>query len=281
MQNLSDFKPKKDFLICVDSDGCAMDTMNIKHKKCFGPKFVDVYGLSEYREQVQKLWEDVNLYSKTRGINRFLALVLTLRAICEQNICPLSHEFDVLEKWTEETTALSNGALEAEFAKTGNPQLRLALEWSYAVNDAITALPDGNYSYNGVKEALKQISSSADIVVVSSANSEALESEWQTCGLTEYLSALFGQEPGTKAYIISKLTEIGGYDKSRVLMIGDAPGDLRAAEKNQVLFYPILAGKEEHSWQKLLGEAVEKFLSGTFVDEYQNTCIRAFHDNLR
>lgn len=281
MQNLSDFKPKKDFLICVDSDGCAMDTMNIKHKKCFGPKFVDVYGLSEYREQVQKLWEDVNLYSKTRGINRFLALVLTLRAICEQNICPLSHEFDVLEKWTEETTALSNGALKDEVEKTGNPQLRLALEWSYAVNDAITALPDGNYSYNGVKEALKQISSSADIVVVSSANSEALEREWQTCGLTEYLSALFGQEPGTKAYIISKLTEIGGYDKSRVLMIGDAPGDLRAAEKNQVLFYPILAGKEEHSWQKLLGEAVEKFLSGTFVDEYQNTCIRAFHDNLR
>jgi anti-sigma F factor len=138
MQNLSDFKPKKDFLICVDSDGCAMDTMNIKHKNCFGPKLVDVYGLSEYREQVQKLWEDINLYSKTRGTNRFQALVLTLRAIREQNICPLSHEFDVLEKWTEETTALSNSSLEAETEKTGNPQLRFALKWSYAVNEAIT-----------------------------------------------------------------------------------------------------------------------------------------------
>lgn len=281
MQNLNDFKPRKDFLICVDSDGCAMDTMNIKHKNCFGPKFVDVYGLSAYREQVQNLWEDINLYTKTRGINRFQALALTLRTIREQNICPLSHEFHILEKWTEETTALSNSALEAEFAKTGNPQLRLALEWSYAVNDAITALPDGNYSYNGVKEALKQMSCFADIVVVSSANSEALEREWKTCGLTEHLSALFGQEPGTKAYLISKLTEIGGYDKSRVLMIGDAPGDLRAAEKNQVLFYPILAGKEEYSWKELLGEAAERFLSGTFAGEYQDTCIQAFHDNLR
>ena len=281
MQNLSDFKQRKNFLICVDSDGCAMDTMNIKHKNCFGPKFVDVYGLSAYREQVQNLWEDINLYTKTRGINRFQALALTLRTIREQNICPLSHEFHNLEKWTEETTALSNSALEAEFAKTGNPQLRLALEWSYAVNDAITALPDGNYSYNDVKEALEQMSCSADIVVVSSANSEALEREWKTCGLTEHLSALFGQEPGTKTYLISKLMEIGGYDKSRVLMVGDAPGDLSAAEKNQVFYYPILAGKEEQSWKRLIGEAVEKFFSGTFAGEYQDSCIRALHDNLR
>lgn len=281
MQKLSDFKPKKNFLICIDSDGCAMDTMNIKHKNCFGPKFVDVYGLSEYREQVQKLWENVNLYSKTRGTNRFQALVLTLRAIREQNICPQSHEFDVLEKWTEETTALSNSSLEAEVEKNANPQLRLALKWSYAVNEAITALPDGNYSYNGVKEALEQMSCSADIAVVSSANSEALEREWQTCGLTEHLSALFGQESGTKTYLISKLTEIGGYDKSHVLMVGDAPGDLSACEKNHVFYYPILAGKEEQSWKQLIDEAVEKFLSGTFAGEYQDSCIRAFHENLR
>ena len=281
MQNLSDFKPKKNFLICVDSDGCAMDTMNIKHKTCFGPKFVDIYGLSDYREQVQKLWEDINLYSKTRGINRFQAIVFTLRTICEQNICPLSHEFDVLERWTVETTALSNSSLKAEFEKTKNPQLRLALEWSYGVNEAITALPDGNYSYSNVKEALEQMSCYADIVVVSSANGEALEREWQTCGLTDHLSALFGQEPGTKTYLISKLTEIGGYDKSRVLMVGDAPGDLRAAEENQVFFYPILAGEEEQSWEQLIGEASEKFFSGTYAGEYQDSCIKAFHDNLK
>lgn len=28
------FTKKKDFLVCVDSDGCAMD---IKHFNCFGP----------------------------------------------------------------------------------------------------------------------------------------------------------------------------------------------------------------------------------------------------
>jgi hypothetical protein len=64
-------------------------------------------------------------------------------------------------------------------------------------------------------------------------------------------------------------------------MVGDAPGDLSACEKNQVLFYPILAGKEEQSWKQLIDEGVAKFLSGTFAGEYQVSCIRAFYDNLR
>ena len=280
MQNLNDFKPIKDFLVCIDSDGCAMDTMNVKHKTCFGPKFVDVYGLGAYRERVQTLWENINLYTKTRGVNRFQALVLALRAIREQNICPLAHEFDALEKWVAETTALSNQALKAEAEKTGNPQLQLALSWSYAVNEAIEALPDAEYAYRGVRAAMAQISRFADIFVVSSANGEALAHEWQFCGLTGYLRAMFGQEAGTKASLIERLTSLGGYDKSRVLMIGDAPGDLRAAEKNGVLFYPILAGKEEQSWQALPAEALERFASETYAGAYQQACISAFHENL-
>lgn len=36
--NLTNYKKKKEYLICVDSDGCAMD---IKHIKCFGPCMVE------------------------------------------------------------------------------------------------------------------------------------------------------------------------------------------------------------------------------------------------
>ena len=31
-----EFVKQHDFLICVDSDGCAVDTMDIKHFRCFG-----------------------------------------------------------------------------------------------------------------------------------------------------------------------------------------------------------------------------------------------------
>ena len=35
----------RDYLLCVDSDGCAIDGMTIKHKKCFGPAFIEEFGL--------------------------------------------------------------------------------------------------------------------------------------------------------------------------------------------------------------------------------------------
>ena len=38
MKSLDEFVKKKRYLICVDSDGCAMDTMDVKHIRCFGER---------------------------------------------------------------------------------------------------------------------------------------------------------------------------------------------------------------------------------------------------
>ena len=62
-------------MVCVDSDGCAMDTMEVKHRKCFGPKMIEVWGLQDIEEKFLEMWNMINLYSKTRGINRFKGLV--------------------------------------------------------------------------------------------------------------------------------------------------------------------------------------------------------------
>ena len=50
--SLQGFQKKKDYLICVDSDGCAMDTMNIKHIKCFGPCMVEEWGLQRWEKEI-------------------------------------------------------------------------------------------------------------------------------------------------------------------------------------------------------------------------------------
>ena len=78
MKSLDEFVKKKRYLICVDSDGCAMDTMDVKHIRCFGPCMVKEWGLEEWQDQVLKRWNEINLYSMTRGINRFLALAQAL-----------------------------------------------------------------------------------------------------------------------------------------------------------------------------------------------------------
>lgn len=71
-------KKEHDYLICIDSDGCAMDTMNSKHFYCFGPEWVKQYGLEDIQEEALKYWNQINLYSKTRGINRFKGLAMGL-----------------------------------------------------------------------------------------------------------------------------------------------------------------------------------------------------------
>ena len=48
--NLLNFKKEKDFLVCVDSDGCAIDSMDIKHINCFGPCMVDEWDLSKWHD---------------------------------------------------------------------------------------------------------------------------------------------------------------------------------------------------------------------------------------
>ena len=59
---LENFEKKRDFLICVDSDGCAMDTMDIKHIRCFGPCMVKEWGLGTWQEAILARWNDINLY---------------------------------------------------------------------------------------------------------------------------------------------------------------------------------------------------------------------------
>src|SRR6478752_10826553 len=73
-----DFTPKHEFLIGIDSDGCAFDTMELKHKECFIPQIINHYGLQGLSKYAREAAEFVNLYSKSRGINRFPALIESL-----------------------------------------------------------------------------------------------------------------------------------------------------------------------------------------------------------
>ena len=72
---LKEFKPKHDFFVGIDSDGCAFDTMEIKQKECFAPQLIKFFELQAVSRYAREVSEFVNLYSKWRGTNRFLALL--------------------------------------------------------------------------------------------------------------------------------------------------------------------------------------------------------------
>lgn len=273
-----EFNRTSDYVVCIDSDGCAMDTMEVKHRECFGPQWIHTYGLGQYFDECMELWLSINLYSMTRGINRFKGLALALVEAEKRGY----KEIDGLPafvKWTEEAKELSNPSLMAFSQKDSSPCAELALLWSIRTNRAIHCLPGDDMPFPNVKWSMDEMSEKADLVAVSSANREAVEAEWTKHSLKESCKALLTQEAGSKAFCIGELIR-RGYAPGNVLMIGDAPGDRDAARKNGVWFYPILVGKEGESWAELLDTAFPKFISGEFDSEYQETLIRKFETNL-
>ena len=255
------------FVVCIDSDGCAMDTMDIKHIRFFGPlaaKYFEIKDQEVYLEE----WNRVNLFSETRGINRFKGLLLSLEFAKEHG--EAIEDFSVFANWCNHTTSLSNQSLEEEIAKHNDALLVKALDWSKAVNHGIeTELVGEDKPFEGVKSALEEISKVAQIAIVSSANSEAVNSEWKRHGLMPFVSEFFGQERGSKAAAIKEIKSLG-FEKEKILMVGDAPGDLDAAKVNEVHFYPILFGKEKESWETLVTKILPEFIGGHYDDkEYQ------------
>ena len=274
---LQAFAKQKAYLICVDSDGCAMDTMDIKHFRCFGPCMVEEWGLEGWSEAILRRWNAINLYSGTRGINRFKGLAMALTEI-DKVYCPIEGVAE-LAAWAEHAPELSNQAI-AEAAKTAKgPALAKALSWSKKVNAAIDALPESDKKpFPGVAEALAAAHRVADVAIVSSANREAVEEEWTRCGLLPSVDVLCCQDSGSKAACIAQLKE-KGYDPAHILMVGDAPGDQAAASKNGVFFYPILARHEAESWADFTAQALPALLDGRYAP-YGAEMARRFEKNL-
>lgn len=279
MTDLFDYKKKHNFLVCVDSDGCAMDTMDIKHFRCFGPCMVDEWGLDEWRDEILARWNDINLYTMTRGINRFKGLAMALSEISERYV--VIEDLIDLVFWAESSPELSNSALKAAILeKPDSMALKKALAWSLAVNSAITELPESEVKpFPLAREALEFAHRSADVAIVSSANLDAVLEEWEKHGLLPHTDIVLAQNAGSKAMCIAKLLEMG-YDPSCVVMCGDAPGDLAAAEKNGVHFYPILVGSEGESWREFIDIGFEKLITGQYSGEYGELKKNEFISNL-
>lgn len=262
MKDLQQFTRQKDWLVCVDSDGCAMDTMNSKHFRCFGPCLVEEWGLQRWSDTVLRRWNEINLYSMTRGVNRFRGLALMLAEINE-TLCPIEGVQELTD-WVAAAPELSNRAVEQAAARAKGPCLAKALAWSRKVNAAIDAMPASEKKpFDGAAAGLAAARAVADVAVVSSANREAVEEEWARCGLLDSVDVVCCQDTGSKADCLAALLRTG-YAPDHLLMVGDAPGDRAAARQNGVWFYPILVRHEAESWAELADTALPALLAGRY-----------------
>ena len=255
--------------------------MEVKHKECFIPATINHYGLQPVSKFAREAAEFVNLYSTSRGINRFPALIQTLELLAVRpEVIARGIRVTVPEglvSWIQRETKLANPALEKVVAERGDPDLAQALGWSREVNSVIERVVHGVPPFPLVRESLEALSGKADVLVVSATPGEALQREWSEHDLSRHLRIICGQEAGTKKEILQVAKH---YKPHHALMLGDAPGDASAAEANDALFFPILPGEEDSSWKRFLNEGLGRFFAQTFAGEYQETLLDEFRAKL-
>ena len=219
-----------------------------------------------------------NLYSKDRGANRFPALAKAIKLL---SVRPQVQARGVkmpdmtgLEDWLKRETKLGNATLAAE-VKGGNKSLDEVKVWSDAVNKTVEDLVHGVPPFPLVRESLAKLNEKADAMCISQTPVDALQREWSEHGINQFVKMIAGQEMGTKTEHL-KFATTGKYAAGKVLMIGDAPGDFKAAKANGALFFPINPGKEELSWERLHHEALDRFFAGTYAGDYESRLVQEF-----
>lgn len=281
--NLRNLKPVREFFIGIDSDGCVFDSMEVKQKEFFIPtalKYFDLYGISKL---LRETWEFVNLYSIYRGGNRFTSIIKVFELLSERKeIKDTGYklpDLTSLKEWVNTETKLGNANLRIYFESNYNQDLEKVIRWTEAVNEDITHWLRNIPPFINAKQSINKISTFADVVVVSQTPLEALYREWTEHDLMRFVSAIAGQEHGTKSDHIA-LAAKNKYPDNKILMIGDAKGDLDAARNNGILFYPIIPGNENDSWERFLNEGLEKFRKGIFAGSYEKELLSEFVNSL-
>ena len=277
------FQPKKEFFIGIDSDGCVFDAMEIKHKECFIPNLVNDWGLQTVSRYAREVHEFVNLYSKWRGLNRWKNVIRTLDMLRDhpevkrrEAVIP---DPVGLRGFVESGLDLNDAGLYTYMKDHNEPDLKTGVIWSADVNSSIERIVHGLMPFRYVYESFEDLVNFADLACVSATRNTDLSREWTYAGIIDKVDLLCGQEVGSKENILH-LTAQNKYAENHILMMGDAPGDMKAARAVGALFYPIMPGHEADSWDRFYHEAYQKFLNGTYAGAYEAGLISEFESLL-
>jgi phosphoglycolate phosphatase-like HAD superfamily hydrolase len=283
MNLLEKLEPQKNFFIGIDSDGCVFDTMEVKHKEFFVPNTIKAFELYAISKYVRETWDFVNLYSKTRGINRFPALVRVMSLLSERaEIIEMNYplpDMEPLKEWISKETRLGNPVFKEYCKSNPHPSLEPILKWTEAINMDIARWLRNVPPFHYAGKSIEKLHGVADSIVVSQTPLEALTREWEEHKIDRYVRAIAGQELGTKTEHLAMAAK-GKYPDSHILMIGDAPGDFKAAHDNGALFFPVIPGMENKSWKLFFEEALDMFINEKYEGEYQDKLLREFDKSL-
>ena len=253
------------FLIGVDSDGTAFDSMNIKHLDAFIPATLEIWPMpAAAAERFTEIEKVVNLFSSLRGINRFPGLLEAFERL--ERECPGEAglpDLSDLRAYVAGENKYSPATLKAWMQRYPSEELQKVLAWSDRADALFAKACEGLMPYPGVREALTDAHQSAAVAVVSSAAKAGLEKDWAAGGLIPCVDLLMSQEDGSKTAQLLK-AKAQCCDTVSALMLGDTDSDGISAHEAGALFYPIMPGDEETSWKRFREVILPLFLAGRY-----------------
>jgi phosphoglycolate phosphatase-like HAD superfamily hydrolase len=251
--------------------------MERKQKQVFIPQAIASLGFADIADRYRATAERVNLYSRTRGANRFEALATCL-AIMRDDPELHARVPDPAPLWefVRSGRPLSHESFRDYAAARPSAFVSLVLHWSAESNKRITAEIAAGRPFPGAAECIAALTQFARVMVVSATPREALRAEWSGAGLLEHVDEVAGQERGPKKAQLAE-ARAAGFAGDSCLVIGDAPGDHAAAEANDMRFFPVIPGREQACWEELLETGIERFRRGGFAGTYQNKLLTDFY----
>ncbi|MCU0918486.1 MAG: HAD hydrolase-like protein [Planctomycetes bacterium] len=287
-QPLKDFQPAHGFFVGIDSDGSVFDTMGLKQRECFCPWMIGHFGLQPVAAAARECREFADLFSKTRGANRHKTLKRILAELLPNHPTVKGRKFKVPQlphyfAWVDDPDNVhSNEGLKQALGKAhgeARQELERVLAWSERVDWAVREIVKGVPPFSFVRESLQKLQGQADVVVLSTTPGETVLREWNEHDITKSVALIAGQEMGAKALQLQVVTK-GRYKENHVLMVGDAPDDLKAAKALNALFYPIIPGGEDEAWRRLHNEALDRFFRGQYAGAYERKLVDEFERRL-
>ncbi len=286
IKDLEKHVPIKKYFVGIDSDGTVFNSMELKHKDCFIGCLIRSFGLAAIAHEVHLVWNYVNIFSNTRGTNRFKALLLTfdylnkMKRIKELKI--YIPKLNPIKNWLSLNKILSNEALKqmiSELPQSERAEIITVYNWSKEVNNSVKKTVFNLPPMEGALNGINFLKPYADIVVISNTPIRTLNREWSENNITSDVLYIGGQETGSKTEMLSAVAK-NKYKDQNILIIGDAPGDLSAARNIDALFFPIFPKNEEKSWETFNEIGLEYFLNGTYYGKFQNQQIKKFQSIL-
>ena len=275
--------PKKNYFVGIDSDGTVFNSMELKHKDCFVGCLIRAFSFAPIAHEVHLVWNYVNILSKTRGTNRFKALILTFDYLSKMESVIKSEinipKLDIIRNWLTSNKPLTNDILKKIiFDSTDNEKnyLENAFIWSESVNKSVKKTVFNLPPMAGALNAMSEIRKFADVVVISNTPIETLNREWTENNIKSNVLYIGGQETGTKTEMLNAEAK-NKYKEENILIIGDSLGDLNAAKNIKASFFPILPLKEEESWEIFNQKSFKYFLDGSYAGKFENDQIEKFH----